>query len=107
MDQMATVLWALISKKFAAFFAGFFGAVVSLKFAQGLTVRSGAITVFCGGVSAHFLTGMTAKYFNLMEYQDAISFTIGLLGLNIFAAIIKACNEADLWQFIKSKWGDK
>lgn len=99
-----TLLWALATKKGGVMCAGFFGALVSLKWAEGLTVKSGAVTISFGVILAQFLSESLAKRFDLMEYVLTIAFLVGLFGLSFCAAVIKAFKDADLWSLIKSKW---
>ena len=99
-----TLLWALATKKGGVMCAGFFGALVSLKWAEGLTVKSGAVTISFGVILAQFLSESLAKRFDVMEYVLTIAFLVGLFGLSFCATVIKAFKDADLWSLIKSKW---
>ena len=103
MDPVS-IMWAVITKKVSVFFAGFLGAVVSLKFTQGLTIKSGFITVLFGAVLAQYTAHGVASHFDLLEYQETIGFLIGLFGLSFCAAVIKMFKDADLWSLVKSKW---
>ena len=99
-----TLLWALATKKGGVMCAGFFGALVSLKWTEGLTVKSGAVTISFGVILAQFLSESLAKRFDVMEYVLTIAFLVGLFGLSFCATVIKAFKDADLWSLIKSKW---
>ena len=99
-----TLLWALATKKGGVMCAGFFGALVSLKWAEGLTVKSGAVTISFGVILAQFLSESLAKRFDVMEYVLTVAFLVGLFGLSFCATVIKAFKDADLWSLIKSKW---
>ena len=98
------LLWALATKKGGVMCAGFFGALVSLKWAEGLTVKSGAVTISFGVILAQFLSESLAKRFDVMEYVLTVAFLVGLFGLSFCATVIKAFKDADLWSLIKSKW---
>ena len=103
MDPVS-IMWAVITKKASVFFSGFLGAVVSLKFTQGLTIKSGFVTVLFGAVLAQYTANGVASRFDLLEYQETIGFLIGLFGLSFCAAVIKMFKDADLWSLVKSKW---
>lgn len=80
--------------KWLPLIAGFFGALISLKFIDGLSVRQRASTVLAGAVIAAYSTPLTVEILGLSaKLEGAVAFLGGLFGMSIAGALIKAIPE--------------
>lgn len=94
--------------KASSFLAGFIGGVISLKWVPEMTTwwqRGG--TAIAGGFSAAYLSPLIVGYFEVKAGAGGIDFAVGLFGMSLAAAIMRAMSGADLWGFVVSKWGGK
>lgn len=99
---MSGVLEA-IGLKWLTLIAGFLGAVISLKFIEGLSVRQRASTVIAGALVAAYCTPLTVEVLGLSAKLEApVAFLGGLFGMSIAGAAITAIPE---WiSAAKQKW---
>ena len=75
---------------------GFLGAVVSLKFIENMTWVQRVPTVFGGMLCAAYVTPLVAEmamHSPTARTESAIAFLIGMFGMSIAAAIVKAMPE--------------
>lgn len=100
-DPATGILSAFLTKKFGVVFSGFIGAIISLKFVDGLSLKARAFNVFCGVSLAYYITEYVVDRFGVGAYRDAVACLIGLFGLSACAAVFKMFNEMDLWAAIK------
>jgi hypothetical protein len=80
------------------YFAGLVGSVISLRWVPGGTVLEKLIIIAIGVGAASFLGPAAGEYFGLhsQAMQSAISFMIGLFGLNLMAAVALWIKTVDL-----------
>lgn len=92
-----------IGLKWLTLIAGFLGAVISLKFIDGLSVKQRASTVIAGTIIAAYCTPLTVELLGLStKLEGAIAFLGGLFGMSIAGAAITAIPE---WvAAAKQKW---
>lgn len=89
-----TGLLETIGLKWLTLAAGFVGALISLKFVEGLTMWQRATTVFAGSLAAAYCTPLTVELLSLsMKMEGAVAFLGGLFGMSIAGAAIKAIPE--------------
>ncbi|MQA54110.1 MFS transporter [Pseudomonas piscis] len=69
--------------------------------------KAWAIFIFSGAICAHYLTGLVSAYSGVVEPRSvaSIGFLLGTFGGSLIVAITRAINAADLWAFIRSKFG--
>jgi hypothetical protein len=80
--------------KLAALIGGFFGALVSLKFIDGLGTKQRATTVLAGTLVSAYVTPILVSYLELSpKLEGGIAFLCGLFGMSFTGAIIKAAPE--------------
>lgn len=73
---------------------GLVGAIVSLKFIEGLTIFQRAGTVLGGMLSAAYVTPLVIQVIELStRLESAVAFLVGVFGMSIAAAIMKAIPE--------------
>jgi hypothetical protein len=90
---MTGVLEAL-GLKWISLAAGFVGALVSLRFIEGLSLWQRATTVFSGALVAAYLTPLTVELLSLsLKMEGAVAFLGGLFGMSLAGAAIKAIPE--------------
>lgn len=89
----------------AIIIAGLLGSLVSLGFIDGMGKRQRFVAVLAGTVMAHYLTPFVAHIYAEDSYAETIGFLIGLFGMSITAAIFRAIQSSDLWNFIMRRWG--
>ena len=83
--------------------AGFFGAVISLKFLSVLTIWQKVSSVAAGTIVAAYCTPLTVELLNLSpKLESAIAFLGGLFGMSIAGAAITAI--PDWVAAAKEKW---
>lgn len=88
-----SVLTALGLSK-GATIGGFLGALVSLKFIEGLNVWQRAGTVLGGMLSAAYVTPLVIIVVELSpKAESAVAFLIGVFGMSVAAAVVKAMPE--------------
>jgi hypothetical protein len=92
-----------IGLKWLTLIAGFLGAVISLKFIDGLSVKQRASTVIAGALVAGYCTPLTVELLGLSQkLEGPVAFLGGLFGMSIAGAAIKAIPE---WvAAAKEKW---
>ncbi|MDQ7020146.1 MAG: hypothetical protein Q9M33_13410 [Robiginitomaculum sp.] len=79
---------ALFGAKISSLVAGFAGAALSLTYIRQLNHRTAAIAQAGGLAAAVFLAPAIITFFHLPEdVEGAVYFLVGLLGLNVLAAI--------------------
>ena len=80
--------------KLAALIGGFFGALVSLKFIEGLGQKQKATTVLAGTLVSAYVTPILVAYLELSpKLEGGIAFLCGLFGMSFTGAVIKAMPE--------------
>lgn len=96
----------------ASAIGGAVGALISLKFADGLKLGGKLFMFFCGISLASFTTPVAAHYFSVgVNFYGGIGLLIGLFGMALVAALMRAIEEA--WatvrdavkEWLKSKLG--
>lgn len=100
------VLLESLGVKWAALAAGFFGAMISLRFIEGLGTWSRMGTVVGGTVTAAYCSPLAIELLSLSsKLEGAIAFLLGLFGMSIAGAAIKAIPE---WvEAARQKWAGK
>lgn len=81
--------------------AGFFGAVLSMRFVDGMSKKQRLFAIISGMVMAHYMAPMIAYLFKENDYQETIGFLIGLFGMSVCSAIFKAIQESDIWALLE------
>jgi hypothetical protein len=85
---------ASLGLKIATLAGGFFGALVSLKFIDGLSLRQRGSTVFAGTLVSAYVTPVIVAYLELSpKMEGGIAFLCGLFGMSFTGAVIKAMPE--------------
>lgn len=80
-----------IGIKGSAAIGGMVGALISLKFAEGLTIKSKFLMFLCGMSLAGYTTPLAAHFFSIgSDYFGGIGLLIGLFGMALVSAIIKS-----------------
>lgn len=83
-----------IGLKWLTLAAGFIGALISLKFVEGLTLGQRATTVLAGALVAGYCAPLTVEVLGLSaKLEGAIAFLGGLFGMSIAGALITAIPE--------------
>ena len=73
---------------------GFLGALVSLKFIEGMTWLQRIPTVFGGMCCAAYVTPLVLDLASMSaKTESAIAFLIGVFGMSVAAAVVKALPE--------------
>lgn len=87
--------------------AGLIGAVIAIPFHEELKTWPGRLYfVFTGVVCAYFTTPLAINLYNIdPALAGGVGFLLGAFGGSLVAAVIKAVKSADLWAFVKSKFG--
>ena len=86
--------------------AGLAGATISLRFVANLSLWERLTAVAGGATMAQFLSPLVSYELNIVAFEQAIGFFIGLFGLSLTAAIYETIKKADIWGFIVAKWGN-
>lgn len=90
-------------------FAGLIGAIAASFWHRDDLVdrKAWAIFIFSGAVCAHYLTGLISSYFGVVEPRSVagVGFLLGTFGGSLIAAITRAIKAADLWAFIRQRFG--
>jgi hypothetical protein len=80
--------------KVATLVGGFFGALVSLKFIEGLSTRQRGSTVLAGTIVSAYITPIAVEFLEITpKLEGGIAFILGLFGMSLTGAIIKALPE--------------
>jgi len=87
--------------------AGLAGATLSLKFVSHLSWYERLTAVFGGAIMAQYFAPLAAYTFNIEQFEQAVSFFIGLFGLSLTAAIYETIKKADIWGLILSRYGKR
>lgn len=87
--------------------AGALGAVVALRGVPGTSWLERLINVLCGSLLSGFFSPALSEYFGMTTsaMQSAVSFAVGLFGLNLMAAILEFIKRAKLEDYIPGKRG--
>ena len=87
------------------FFAGVVGSAISLRWIPGTTIGGKLVIVAIGAATAQFLGPAVAEYFALSSQgmMSAISFLIGLFGLNMMASVSLWIKSVDIGALIGRK----
>lgn len=89
-----TGFFEALGLKWVTLVPGFVGALISLKFIDGLTMWQRATTVLAGAIAAAYCTPLTVELLSLSpKIEGAIAFLGGLFGMSIAGASIKAIPE--------------
>lgn len=86
---------------------GFFGALVSLKFIEGLFWWQRIPTVFAGMMAAAYCTPLVMEMFTIsVKTEAAIAFLIGVFGMSLMGAVVKALPELSTAaiNYVKERW---
>lgn len=88
----AVGIWlAAVGLKIGTVAGGFFGALVSLKFIENLSLWQRGSTVFAGTLVSAYLTPVVVSWLELSPRLEAgIAFLCGLFGMSFTGAVIKA-----------------
>lgn len=102
-------LYRLLDRLDTWFMAGLLGAVAASFWHKDDLVdrKAWAIFIFSGAVCAHYLTGLISAYLGVVEPRSVagIGFLLGTFGGSLIAAITRAIKAADLWAFIRQRFG--
>lgn len=102
-------LYRLLDRLDTRFTAGLVGAFAASWWHRDDLVdrKAWAVFIFSGAVCAHYLTGLVSAYLGVVEPRSVagIGFPLGTFGGSLIAAITRAIKAADLWAFIRSKFG--
>jgi fructose-specific phosphotransferase system IIC component len=92
-------LGALIS---SPFFVGGMGALVSLRFVEGVGWWRRVTTLVCGALIAGYFAQPLGDWLKLTKSSDVlgVAFALGLLGLSIISAALRAIAELKLAEII-------
>lgn len=87
--------------------AGIMGALVSLPFHDDIKSVKARIWFVCtGALCAYFLTDLVSLYFKIDRgLAGSVGFLMGAFGGSLLAAVIRAIKAADIWQFLKNRFG--
>ena len=87
--------------------AGALGAAVALRGVPGVTWWERLLNVLSGSMLSGFLSPALSEYFGMTTpaMQAAMSFAVGLFGLNLMAAVIAFIKTAKLDDYIPWKRG--
>lgn len=76
--------------KLSAVLAGLIGGIVSLSFIRNLTPLKAFLATLTGAASAAYMTPLIVNGLELgADFEHAIAFLTGLLGMNVLAGIFK------------------
>jgi uncharacterized membrane protein YeaQ/YmgE (transglycosylase-associated protein family) len=83
------------------FIIGAIGGLLSLRFFDGLSWWGRFATVLGGGVIASYGTALALEFLELSaKHEGFLALMIGVFGMSVVAAVIKAVASADLWKEI-------
>lgn len=106
METLEAIL-AVLGLKFKVVVAGAIGAFISLNFFDNLKTGEKWTTVLGGWALASYTASPTTAFFELTNpsAEPGISILIGLFGMSLAAAIIKAIRDTKWSEIIKRKAG--
>lgn len=96
----------LATLKMPTLIAGFFGALVSLRFAAKLSKWGKATAIISGMMISYFITPAAVHLFQLQTIESPLAFLIGLFGLNFTAAVHSWVRDVDVPGILKSRFGN-
>jgi len=77
--------------KVATLVGGFLGALVSLKFIEGLSVKQRGTTVLAGALVSAYVTPIVVEFLELTpKLESGVAFLCGLFGMSFTGAVVKA-----------------
>ena len=87
--------------------AGLIGAVIAIPFHEELKTWKGRLFFVGTGVAcAYFTTPLAINKWSIdPSLAGGVGFLLGAFGGSLLAAGIRAVKAADLWAFLKSKFG--
>ncbi len=87
------------------FFAGAVGALVSLRFTEGVGWWRRVTTLVCGALIAGYFAQPLGDWLKLSKASDVLglAFALGLLGLSVISAAMRAIGELKLAEIV-SGW---
>jgi len=99
--------FAVLGLKVQVVFAGAVGALISLRFFDGLATSERWFTFVSGWALASYLAGPLTAFFELTHstMETGISMLVGLFGMSLVAAVIKTIRETDWAGIVKRKTG--
>ncbi len=89
-------------------FAGMMGAIVALAVNTEIrTLKQRVYFIVSGSVSSYYLADPVNAYFHLTDgnFRTAMGFLVGIFGAAVLQAITRAVKAADLWEFVKNRFG--
>ncbi len=90
--------WLGIQKSAAV--GGALGAIISLRFAQKLSIVGKFSMFFSGMLLATYTTPLAAKYFSVgLDLYGGIGLVIGIFGMAVVSALMTAISGA--WDVVK------
>lgn len=93
------------SPRFAIIIAGFIGGVVSLRFVDHMTLRQRISSVATSVVLANYFAYDISDALGAAKYAEGCGAMIGLFGISLIGAILKAIKETDIAGIIKKRLG--
>jgi len=103
------LLYRLLDRLDTWFTAGLLGAIAASWWHRDDLVdrKAWVIFIFSGAACAHYLTGLVSTYLGVVEPRSVagIGFLLGTFGGSLIAAITRAIKAADLWAFIRQRFG--
>lgn len=97
----ALLTWFGLQK--ASMIGGFFGAMVSLKFIEGLNIWQRGTTVFAGTFASAYVTPIVVEWLAISaKMEGGAAFLIGLFGMSMAGAVMKAIPE--VVEAARKKW---
>ena len=85
--------------------AGLLGSLLSLSFIDNMGKRQRVVAVLAGMTMAHYLAPLISHMFSDDKFEETIGFLVGLFGMSITAAIFRAIQNSNLWNFVMGRWG--
>lgn len=87
--------------------AGFFGALVSIPLTPEIkATRDRAVIVASGTLIAYYIAPLIITYLKVSSSMgSSVSFLVGVFGMSLAAAVLRAMRSADLWGLIRSRFG--
>lgn len=101
-----TALLEALGLKLGVVVGGFIGSVVSLRFAQGLSLTGKLSMVFGGLAAAAYLTPLVSLVIDLKApIESGIAFLIGLYGMSAIAEGYKFISSGEAMKLLRQKLG--
>lgn len=85
--------------------AGLAGASLSLHFVANMKWHERVTSVAGGAVMAQIASPLVAYALHIEQFEQAVSFFIGLFGLSLTAAVYENIKKADVWGLIMARFG--